>query len=146
MMALNEEQIAHIIERLPAVSSLRELAREMEVDPSTLRTYAQPYRAILEAQGALPPCACGKPRFHPFGCAMHTTALDGGLAAMPPERRAELLHRRSLFVSMLEGGARFFEIDAAMGATKGTARSYTRHLTPEQQQRRAAALRARGEP
>lgn len=145
MMALSEEQISYMIERLPTVASLRELARELGMQGPTLRPHAQPYIAILQAQGALPPCGCGKPRFHPYGCVMSANALEGGLGSLPPERREALLHRRALFVSMLVDGARLYEIDAVMGTRKGTARHYTRHLTPEQRQRREEALRARQE-
>lgn len=145
-MALSDDQITQMVDLLPKVTSLRDLARQMGVGTDTARKYAAPYVAILKAQNALPPCACGRERFHRYGCGVWIAgALGHNLKCIPPERREAMMHRRQLFLSMLEAGERFMEVDAAMGATKGSARSFARHLSPEQRQRREDAIRARQE-
>lgn len=141
MMPFTPEQIELMIERLPRVISLRELAREIGAPFRTVQEHLEPYVAILRAQNALPPCPCGKERFHPYGCSYRSRPQEKGtLHHYPPERRAEMAQRRALFVSLLESGMRLFEVDEAMGAGKGAAKWYLRHLTPEQLAARERAM------
>lgn len=142
MKVFTPDRQAELLERLPQATGLRDLAREMGVDYHTLHSAAEPYIAILRAQGVLAPCPCGKERFHPHGCAVRGSGGRGRTYRSGEEHQA-MLHRRALFVSMLVDGARFVDIDAAMCSTKGTARSYARHLTEEQRQTRAAAIERR---
>lgn len=141
-MALTEEQIGLLVERLPHVTSLRDLARELGTRLDTVRFAAAPFLALMKAQGTHPQCGCGRDRFHPYGCVDARTKVPIGSNPFPghrPEDRAFLLQRRELAVQMLADGARLVDVDQALGMNK-CARAYLRFLTPEQTERRERAI------
>lgn len=144
MMRVGEAEIEAILDKLPQAISLRQLARDVGIDPQTFRHLVAPYVAVMRAQGALAPCPCGKERFHPYACAHRTKPKPpGGKEGLTGAALEAALHRRQLFVSLLVSGARFSEIDAAMGTSKGTAIGMCRHLTEEQRRQRAEAVAER---
>ncbi|MCG7346603.1 hypothetical protein [Sphingomonas sp. ACRSK] len=142
------EKLALMVELLPTIGSLRDLCAITGLRLDTVRRETAPFRAIMKLQGTHPQCGCGRDRFHPYGCA-DSRAKSWPSDCVPGHTREQtpvVLARRQVAIQMLVAGDRFVDIDRALGTSKGVARKYLRHLTPEQaeqrtreQQRRATA-------
>jgi len=143
--ACTPELRAVIAELLPTIGSLRDLCAITGLGLDTMRRETAPLLAIMKLNGTHPQCGCGRDRFHPYGCA-DSYAKGWPSDCLPGrtrEQSAVLLQRREVALGMLAGGARFCDVDAALGMTKGGAKNYLRFLSPEQlaQRQRIAASR-----
>lgn len=136
------EKLAMIVELLPTVLSLRDLAAMLDLTLDAVRREAAPFLALMKVNGTHPKCGCGRDRFHPYGCVdSYAKAIHQN--AVPGHRRmdhARVLERRAKVVEMLVDGERFIDIDKAVGFKNKTARGYLRFLTPEQRARREAII------
>lgn len=140
--ALTPEEAQTMLDMLPTATSLREIGRAMGLRQDIVRQAAAPFIALMRVSGALTPCPCGKPRFHPYGCSGDHNILKRK-GVRPPVSDA-LLAKRAMAIEMLVAGLPYRHVDDAMGMGRGCARGYMRFLTPEQCDERAAAVRRRG--
>ncbi|MFY9350511.1 MAG: hypothetical protein WBL20_19240 [Sphingobium sp.] len=134
--AITDAQRQTIIDLLPVATSLRQIARAMDLDNATVRTAAKPFLAIMRATGTMPTCVCGKERFHPRLCSA-TSARNGG------HNSKDQADRRSKVVTAIMGGDTFNNIAKRFGIQRAAARAYLRYLTPAQRERRKALELAR---
>lgn len=123
-----------IVDLIPSVSSLRDLCAITGLRLDTVRTAAAPFIAIMKLGGTLPPCVCGKERFHRYGC--KGSAAKGiyasGTYGVSVERMSLLLPRREKVLAAIMTGDPYSEIENRLGLSKKTARKYLRFLTPAQ--------------
>jgi len=134
------ELLAMMVELLPTIGSLRDLAAITGLHLFEVRRVTAPFLAIMKLNGTHPKCGCGKLRFHPFGCSGFrgkNTPTDH-LPGHTREETKRLLQQREIAIDMLVDGARFAEVDAALGMSKGSAIKYVRFMTAEQRQHREA--------
>ena len=132
--ACTPELRAMIADLLPTVGSLRDLCALTGLRLDTIRRETTPLLAIMKLNGTHPKCGCGRDRFHPYGCA-DSYAKGWPSDCLPGHTREEsaaLLQRRAVAVAMLASGARFCDVDAALGMSKGGAKNYLRFLSAEQ--------------
>lgn len=137
-MTMTPEQIQMMIDLMPTAQSLRDIAAIIGVKQQTLRYVATPFVALLRMQGALPPCECGKERFHPYGCSAVAakSVFASGVFGQSPERAAAHREKREAVVEAIMTGATYSEIERRLGMKPKTARAFARYLTPEQRARR----------
>lgn len=134
------ELLALMIELLPTIGSLRDLCAVTGLRLETVRREMAPFLAIMKLTGTHPQCGCGKDRFHQFGC-IESRAKNVPTDCLPGHTRDQtkrLLQQRQVAIDMIVAGARFADIDAALGMTKGGAKNYLRFLTDEQRRQREA--------
>lgn len=124
-MKLSPEQVQTIIDRLPTANSIREIARDMGLDTTSVRETAKPFITLMTATGALGDCSCGKPRFHLYGCSQ-SRSLRGDHG---PNERQKMFIELMLDGMPLKHIARMFDIDPSM------VRVAKKYLSPEQRQR-----------
>src|SRR3546814_9756062 len=65
---MTPEQTARMVELLPTIESMRELADVLGVSRGCIHRAAAPFLAIMKLNGTHPKCECGQDRFHRFGC------------------------------------------------------------------------------
>jgi hypothetical protein len=135
---LSPEKQAKMIELLPAVDSLREIALRLGIDRRFAREEAQPLIAILKLQGALPACPCGRERFHPGGCRMRTekTRARGQVPGQTQLQFMVTQASREAVIAELMTGDSYADMRERIGATKHTIRAAMLQMTPAQMMRR----------
>ncbi|MGA1800215.1 hypothetical protein VH567_15700 [Sphingomonas sp. 4RDLI-65] len=129
-----------MIELLPTISSLRDLSAVTGLHLFTVRRVTAPFLAIMKLNGTHPKCGCGKDRFHPFGCSgfRGKNKPTDHLPGHTREETKRLLQQREIAIDMLVDGARFAEVDAALGMSKGSASNYLRFMNDGQRRQREA--------
>lgn len=138
--------LAKMIELLPAVGSLRELAKLLDLNDATVRKHASPLIAIMRAQRALPNCACGQERFHRYCCAATAKKPDWEEGVIVGKTRMEsaiYAARRELIIAEILTGAPYSHIERKLGLRPKVARWVLRSMTPEQRQLRKELERQR---
>src|SRR3546814_8594243 len=65
---MTPEQTARMVELLPTIESMRELADVLGVSRGCIHRAAAPFLAIMKLNGTHPKCECGQDRFHRSGC------------------------------------------------------------------------------
>jgi len=139
---MTPDQIQTMIDLMPHAQSLRDIAAIMGLPQKTLSQVAQPFIAILRMQGALPPCGCGKERFHQYGCAI--TAAKAVYTGIPRREAPDIVARRQQILDAILTGDTFQEIERRFGMADRTARKYLRFLTQPQRELRLAMQEQRG--
>ncbi|ALJ14095.1 hypothetical protein [Sphingopyxis macrogoltabida] len=137
MTEVAPELLAMMVELLPTVDSYRDLSAMTGVGHQQTRSAMAPFVAIMKLQGTLPPCVCGKERFHKWGCVRTRTKA---LQARADTRTAspEEIEKRRVMVEAIMTGLAYSEIEKMFGMAPKTARKYLGYLTPEQREQRKA--------
>lgn len=134
---ITPEQLDRMVELIPQVSSLRDIATITGIDKRTVRQKVAPFLAIMKLNGTHPRCGCGRDRFHPGGCS--DTYLKGGKNPIPghsPAKHAAILAKRQRIISMLIDGDKICDIAAVEGVSASAPGKYLRFLTEEQRAQR----------
>lgn len=143
---MTPEQTALMVELLPTIESMRELADVLGVSRGSINRAAAPFLAIMKLNGTHPKCQCGQDRFHRFGCAYTYDLSRASRGDRIPGRTAiqsaVLLMRRQEIIDALVRGDRFCDIDRRLDLNK-EARRNLRFLTPAQRAERERNLRNR---
>ncbi len=144
--SLTPEQVQTMVDLLPSVQSLRDLAALMGLPQKTLQDAAKPFIAILRMQGALPPCPCGRPRFHPYGCSAVSAKTFGGgrIPGVATGNLVSVLVKRAEIIDAIMTGEPYADLERRLGMPLKAIRYYLKHLTPEQRARRKELERQRG--
>lgn len=129
---ITDAQRQMILDLLPVVASLRQIAAALDLDPVTARNAARPFVALMRATGTLGTCACGRERFHPYGC----RAQPGRPSVFSPARRDAL-------VAAIMTGDGYHDIARKMRVGRQTLRRVLATMTPDQRARRKALEMAR---
>lgn len=139
-------QIQTMIDLMPHAESLRDIAAIMGVPQQTLRQVAQPFVAIMRMQGALPPCGCGRERFHPYGCsaAAKRATYISAVPGVSADLATVALLRREMVIEAIMTGETFADIEQRLGLMPKTARKFVKYLTPEQRALRKKLEHHRG--
>jgi hypothetical protein len=135
------ETLALVVDLLPTALSLRDIGAITGLRLDVVRRQAAPFLAIMKLQGTHPKCACGKDRFHPYGCINTYSKADRTLPVpgCRPAEAAIFAARRAAVIEMILTGATYPAIDAAFGMGRGSAKSHKRFMTPEQYRLRKEA-------
>lgn len=139
---MTPEKLAMMVELLPEVDSLRDLASILGVGLQTIRKASAPFIAIMKLRGELKPCACGKDKFHPYGCVGNYRATLGA-----PRQDRSFAAKRDRVIELAATGMLYREIAEAVGLSKATVTRHCRNfMTSEQRATRAAAVAVRPLP
>lgn len=125
---MSPEKLSMVVDLLPHVKSIREIARIIGMSDKAVGNAARPFIALMEMNGTIPRCLCGKPRFHPYGCEQNTPVpIDG-----------ERLQRREAILEDILQGESYRTIATRHGIHRRTVGHYLARLSPEQQAARRA--------
>lgn len=132
------ETLALMLEQLPTVGSLRDLAALTGVRLDVVRREVAPFLAIMKLNGTHPKCGCGKDRFHPYGCVDSVTKAS---YSTPVRGRSlveglVMLARREPILEAIMTGDPYSVIEQRLNLPHKSARKYLIHLTPEQRAQR----------
>lgn len=142
------EMLAVMVEHLPTVGSLRDLAAITGARLDAVRRAVAPFLAAMKANGTHPQCGCGKERFHPYGCvdserkARYSTPIRG----MSVEDALAAVAKRGPIIDAIITGDPYSAIEQRLNLPHKSARKYLIHLTPEQLAQRKRMERGRAEP
>jgi len=117
-----------IIDLLPICESLKIIASIIGCPPKKITRFASPIIEQGKLDGTLPPCSCGRPRFHRHVCSSRTHAT----ARLGPHDDARVEEMTRLIMS----GLTFDQIGKRVGCGRKTAAYYLRYLTPAQRELR----------
>ncbi len=142
------EMLAVMVEHLPTVGSLRDLAAITGARLDAVRRVVAPFLAAMKANGTHPQCGCGKDRFHPYGCvdgerkARYSTPIRG----MSVEEALAAVAKRGPIIDAIMTGDPYSAIEQRLNLPQKSARKYLIHLTPEQLAQRKRMERGRAGP
>ncbi|MGI4947405.1 MAG: hypothetical protein ACRYHC_01740 [Janthinobacterium lividum] len=130
------EVMDQIADLLPSVGSLRELSMMLGISSRVVAEHAAPLIAIMRAQGALPPCACGRERFHQYGCIRGFEVRAGSSV-----EDAVYLERKRLVLEAIANGTSYRDIERQLGINRRSILRFLPLLSAEQRERRRAINR-----
>src|SRR3546814_14065874 len=119
---MTPEQTARMVELLPTIESMRELADVLGVSRGCIHRAAAPFLAIMKLNGTHPKCECGQDRFHRFGCEytynLSRKSPGDRLPGRPAIQTAVLLAHPQEHLNALVRGDRFLDTVRRLGLTK----------------------------
>lgn len=148
MAKLPPETLALMLEQLPTVGSLRDLAAITGVRLDVVRREVAPFLATMKLNGTHPKCGCGKNRFHPYGCvdSVRKASYSTPVRGMSMADALVALAKRGPIIDAIMTGEPYSAIELRLNLPHKSARKYLVHLTPGQLAQRKRMERDRAEP
>lgn len=140
--------LALMLEHLPTVGSLRDLAAITGNRLDAVRQAVAPFLAAMKLTGTHPKCGCGKDRFHRYGCvdserkAKYSTPIRG----LSTADALAALAKRGPIIDAIMTGDPYSIIEQRLNLPHKSARKYLIHLTPGQLAQRKRMERDRAAP